>query len=140
MSKPTFFVVAVAVFLFHGNRFLALRRSTSKAVAPGAWEVVSGKVEQGELPYEAARRETYEKTGITVALDERPVTAYQADYGMAPMIVLVYRGKRLTGEARLSSEHEAMAWITEDEFAQLCRYRELVEAARQAAKLPWCEG
>ncbi|ABA56726.1 NUDIX hydrolase [Nitrosococcus oceani ATCC 19707] len=136
MSKPTFFVVAVAVFLVHDNRFLALRRSTSKAVAPGAWEVISGKVERGELPHETARRETYEETGITVALDERPVTTYQADYGMAPMIVLVYRGKRLAGEASLSSEHEAMAWVTEDEFAQLCLYGELVEAARWALKVP----
>lgn len=137
MSKPTCFVVAVAVFLFHDSRFLALRRGTSKTVAPGAWEVVSGKVEQGELPHETARRETYEETGIMVALDERPVIAYQADYGMAPMIVLAYRGKKLTGEARLSSEHEAMAWVTEDEFAQLCLYGELVEASRRAVKLPW---
>ncbi|ADE15727.1 NUDIX hydrolase [Nitrosococcus halophilus Nc 4] len=137
MSETTYFVVAVAVFLFRGNRFLALRRSTSKAVAPGEWEAISGKVEGGELPQEAAQRETYEESGMTVALDNRPVTAYQADYGGDPMIVLVYRGKGLDGELRLSSEHQAKAWVTEDEFAQLCSYGELVDAARQAVKLPW---
>lgn len=130
-------MVAVAVFLFRGKRFLALRRSTSKTVAAGKWEVVSGKVERGELPQQAARRETYEEVGVTVALDERPVTAYQAHYGTEPMIVLVYRGKGLKGEICLSNEHEAKTWVTEDEFAQLCPYTELVEAARQAAKLPW---
>jgi 8-oxo-dGTP diphosphatase len=131
------FVAAVAVLIFQHNRFLALRRSASKAVASGVWEVVSGRVELGEAPYEAARREAYEETGMLITLDERPITAYQAAYGIRPMIVLVYRGQRLGGEVLLSSEHDANSWVTGEEFSQLCPFGKLADAARQAEELSW---
>lgn len=137
MAEITRFVVAVAVFIFQDERFLALRRCTSAGVAPGAWDVVSGKVERGESPYKAAQREAYEETGMTVALDARPITAYQAAYGAEPMAVLVYRGKGLSQEIRLSREHDAKAWVTGEEFSQLCPFAELTAAARQAAEIPW---
>lgn len=132
MTEITRFIVAVSVFVFRDTRFLALRRCTSKKVAPGAWDVVSGKVEQGESPYEAARREVYEEAGIAVALDARPVTAYQATYNTEPMIVLAYRGQGLSSEIRLSKEHDAKAWVTGEEFSRLCSYAELRAAAQQA--------
>lgn len=135
MTESTRFIVAVAVFIFRGERFLALRRRASASVAPGAWDVVSGKVERGESPYEAARREAYEETGMTVALDVRPITAYEATYQAEPMIVLVYRGQGLSQEIRLSKEHDAKAWVTGEEFSQLCPFAQLRAAAQQAVEI-----
>jgi len=114
-----------------------LRRSPVRTVAPGIWEVVSGRVEDGEAPCETARREAYEETGIRVALDERPIIAYQAMYATAPMMVLVYRGRGFSGEICLSSEHDAALWVTGEEFSQLSPLTELVDAARQAEGIPW---
>lgn len=136
MTEATRFIVAAAVFVFRETRFLALRRCASRSVIPGAWEVVAGKVEPGESPYETARREVHEETGMTVALEARPITAYQATYKTEPMIVLVYRGQGCSQAVRLSREHDAKAWVTGAEFFRLCPYAELRSAAQQAIELP----
>src|SRR5262245_5103894 len=45
---------AVSVFVFRGDRLLALKRAARVEAAPGAWDVVSGRVQSGEHPYDAA--------------------------------------------------------------------------------------
>lgn len=60
--------VAAAVVL-HGGRLLLLRR----AVAEGAlsWQLPAGKLEPGESAEQAAVREAYEETGLTVQVTMR---------------------------------------------------------------------
>ncbi len=128
------FVAAVAIFLFREGRLLAMRRSPRKDAAPGAWEAISGRLEPREHPYEAARRECLEETGLRPSIDPVPVTAYTAKRLASDMLVVGYRADSDAGEVALSEEHDACAWMTLDEFADACPFPPLVEAARSAAR------
>ncbi len=130
------FVAAVVVFVLRGDRFLAMRRSPAKDAAPGAWEALSGRILPGEQPRDAAIREAREESGLDVAIDPRPFTAYQTKRNRHDMIVVAYRGRSEAGEVRLSDEHDRCAWMTADEFARACRFPRLVEAAREALARP----
>ena len=68
--------VAAAVLVDGTGRFLLAQRPPGKVYA-GYWEFPGGKVEQGEAPWQALRRELQEELGITVC------TAY-------PWITLTY--------------------------------------------------
>ena len=66
--------VAVTVLVFRRDRMLSMCRAASGAAGPGLWEAVSGRVQSGEDPIAAARREVTEETGLTVSVQARPVT------------------------------------------------------------------
>jgi 8-oxo-dGTP diphosphatase len=135
MNDSSRFVAAVAVFIFRGERLLAMRRARGKDAAPGAWEALSGRIQPGEQPLQAAAREAFEESGLELTIDPRPVTAYQAKRNQDDMVVIGYLARSEKGDVRLSAEHDASAWLTLDEFAALCRFPALVEAARLAARL-----
>lgn len=57
-------IAAVAGVLRRDGAFLAVRRPEGKVMA-GYWEFPGGKIEPGETPLEALRRELEEELGIT---------------------------------------------------------------------------
>lgn len=61
-----------------GGLVLVMRRSERRH-AGGVWEFPGGKVETGELPDDAARRELLEETGLRAATLE-PLTVAVFDY------------------------------------------------------------
>lgn len=134
-------IVAVAVLLFEGDQLFVLRRAPHK-VGAGLWESISGRVEAGESPLAAAKRELGEEAGLKreqVQFDERPICAYDAKRGSEPMVVTVYRAQLVSGEAQRSDEHDAERWVSVDEYEALAgeTMKPLVDAARFAASLPW---
>ena len=131
-SSTTLVVAAVSVFVIRGERLLALKRSLRKKAAPGAWDVVSGRVEAGEHPYDAAVRECREETGLEVTPDRSPVAAYAAQRRDKPMLVVGYRAESTSGDVVISHEHDDQAWMTIDEFARACPFPLLVDTARRA--------
>jgi 8-oxo-dGTP diphosphatase len=124
-------VPAVSLFVLRGDRLLAMKRSMRKDAAPGAWEVVSGRVNPGEHPYDAAVRECREETGLAVTPEPRPVSAYTAQRADWPMLVVGYRARSESGDVVISDEHDDHAWMTIGEFACACPFPGLVEVARR---------
>jgi 8-oxo-dGTP pyrophosphatase MutT (NUDIX family) len=125
-------VAAVAVLVIKDGQVLSLRRALHKDAAPGVWEALSGRVEPGEDPLEAAQREVLEECGLEVRIETRPWTAYAADRAGEPMVVVVYRAAYLSVEVMLSDEHDAYAWRTADAFASSTPLTALSEAVRSA--------
>jgi 8-oxo-dGTP diphosphatase len=130
--ETTLFVVAVAVIIRRGNTFLAMRRALTKDAGPGLWEAPSGRVQEGEALLEAAAREVQEECGLTIRLDPRPLTSYPATRLGLPMIVIVYRADYLSGEVKLSEEHDRYRWLTPEMFAETSSLTPLIQAARLA--------
>ena len=133
LSVP--FVVAVAVVVFRENKVLAMRRSQQKDAGPGLWETISGRVERGEEPFQAAHREVLEETGLEVCLDPRPITAYTATRLAQPMVVIVYRAKSSISIVRRSEEHDAHEWLTPECFSERTKITQLAEAVHRASRL-----
>ena len=129
-------VAAVAVLVIRDGRVLALRRAPDKDAAPGVWEALSGRLDPGEQPRPAATREAHEESGLTVAVERRPWTAYVADRAGEPMLVVVYRAVPVGGRLALSAEHDAYAWLDAGGFAEHSPLPALVDAVRSALAAP----
>ena len=125
-------VVAVAALIVRAGRVLSLRRAPDNLAGPGLWETISGRVEQGEQPRDAVRREIAEECGLEVELETRPFTAYAATRRDKPMIVILYRARYVAGEVKLSAEHDDHAWLDAAEFAQRSSLRLLCDAVARA--------
>lgn len=67
MSIGRFYAgIAALIWSPETSRYLLLRRSEHKDYAPGAWECVTGRVDQGEGFEDALRREVREELGVEV--------------------------------------------------------------------------
>ena len=115
------FLAGVGALIWDNSleRYLLVRRSESKDFAPGVWECVTGRVDQGEGFETAVYREVNEELGIKVC----------------PQFILgtthFYRGEaipenELVGvifycetdgeiEVRLSAEHSEYKWVRAEE-------------------------
>ncbi|MEM7435323.1 MAG: NUDIX domain-containing protein [Myxococcota bacterium] len=125
----------MTVLVFRGDRILAMKRAAAASAGAGVWEGVSGRVEPGEDPLAAARREVIEESGLSVSLLPRPVDTYAARRNQDPMTVLVFRAAYDGGIVTLSHEHDDYRWCTVDEFNELGAPPRLVRAARTADEL-----
>lgn len=129
-AKSTYYIVAVAAIIVRDGKILAMRRAANN-VGPGLWETVSGRVDAGEEPFDAVRREIAEESGLTVAVEPRPLTSYQATRAGEPMMVIVYRAEYVSGEVVRSDEHDEHAWLSAAEFAERSTLTKLVETVRR---------
>jgi len=102
--------------------------------APGAWEVISGRIEPGEQPLEAAAREAREESGLELAIDPRPIASYRGEVVGRNMLVVVYRAAAPPQDPVISDEHDDWAFVTLEEFAARCPFPRLVAVAAVAAE------
>ena len=58
--------IAVVFVVDPSGRILMQHRSADAAVSPDQWSMPGGRIEEGETPIDAARREVLEETGLTV--------------------------------------------------------------------------
>ncbi|HEU4368250.1 MAG TPA: NUDIX domain-containing protein [Methylomirabilota bacterium] len=106
------FLVVVAFLIERDGCLLMLRRSATKAHAPGEWEPGSGRVESGETPVEAVHREAREETGLEVeVLDVVDTFHYYRGPAREEAIGIAFHCRALGGELRLSAEHTAAEWV-----------------------------
>jgi lipoyl(octanoyl) transferase len=144
-AEPLQTITVVA--LAHDGRVLLLKRSPARG---GFWQPVTGRIEPGEAPIEAARRELLEETGADV-----PVTplGYRHGFGIDPVLMRSPTGEvrvaveeafaaRLPPgfEPRLSDEHVEAAFLPAAEAAATPRFPGPRRAIRLAAGLTEGEG
>ena len=105
------------------GKYLLLKRAATKDFAPGVWECVTGRVDQGEGFEDALHREVREELGITVKVDFILGTTHFHRGAPVPeneLLGLVYHCSADDIEAiRTGSEHQAHRWVTFDEALAL---------------------
>ena len=94
-----------------GWRHLALRRAAGTR-CPGTWEAVHGKIERGESPTDAARREVREETGFEVrrlySVTVNPFFVVPTGTVELAVVFVAVVGR---GALVLSEEHDDHAWL-----------------------------
>jgi len=106
--------VVAAVIHRDGLIFVARR---SGGVHAGKWEFPGGKVEPGESPEAALRREIDEEFGVTVAVGELLLRVPFAVAG-TEFVLLAHSARHLAGEYRPVA-HGAIDWVAPERLAIL---------------------
>ncbi|MGB9429900.1 MAG: Nudix family hydrolase [Gammaproteobacteria bacterium] len=109
---PTIQVVA-AVLKDAQGRVLINQRPAGKPMA-GYWEFPGGKIESGETPLAALRRELHEELGITVH-DAQFWIRSSHDYPEQRVELAVWRVRRCSGTAQ-ARENQCFAWVKPGEL------------------------
>lgn len=118
MAARPFLLAVKAVIVDDARRCLLLRRSAANRNFIGAWEWPGGKVDPGEDFATAVRRETREESGLEVELTGL-AGATSFDMPQGAIIVLCLETRLVSGQVRLSHEHDAFDWVP---LAALPRY------------------
>lgn len=91
--------------------FLACRRAPGQSQA-GLWELPGGKIEPGESPESALRRELDEELGINVEVGDF-LAAIEHDYPEFSIRLAAYQCRILSGTPQ-AREHAEIQWVTPD--------------------------
>lgn len=119
---PTQFIANKALIERDGNVLIIREASTNPdGTNTGRWDVPGGRMEFGELPPDALKREVREEVGLDVEILE-PVAVAQWQpviRGEKVQIVAIYhRCRYASGQVRLSNEHDLAEWIAPADYAK----------------------
>jgi 8-oxo-dGTP diphosphatase len=110
--------VAVVFLVDRQGRILMQHRDARAKVSPNQWAVPGGRVEPGERPDEAARREIREETGLTVDEIEHFWTGTRPSVSHPDRLVEVHAFCAATGADQADvvlGEGQAMIFLPPDE-------------------------
>ena len=108
--------------LYRDGRILLGRRAPHRKAYAGCWDVIGGKVEEGETLEQALHRELGEEIGVVPTgpeplgsiVDHGPQQRGNATYHMH--VVRRWTG---AGPVMLDDEHTALEWFTIDQASAL---------------------
>lgn len=110
------FELSASVVLWRGPEILVMKRAGG--FSAGGWFIPGGHLEAGERPDEAAAREVFEETGITVAAGSlRLVDVMTYETGNGTAHTIIYNGECPPGaEAAINDEHVYSRWMTPEAY------------------------
>jgi dATP pyrophosphohydrolase len=130
-------VVDVYVIRIVGRawRILALQRGPNGR-SDGSWETVHGRIEPGERPELAARRELFEETGLR---DERlysiTVNPFYLHQWGSVQLAVVFAAFVVDEQITIGIEHKSWEWLTMAQAAKRFTWPREVEALAHIRKL-----
>jgi 8-oxo-dGTP diphosphatase len=106
----------VGAVLTQGSKILAAQRGKDMSLS-GLWEFPGGKIEEGETPQEALRRELEEELLCTADIGEKvETTEHEYDFGI--VILTTFFGTIVDKEPTLT-EHSEVRWVEASELGGL---------------------
>ncbi|MDF2473856.1 MAG: mismatch repair protein MutT [Lachnospiraceae bacterium] len=112
-------VVAVKSIIVYKRKVLIARRKAGDKYGAGLWEVIGGKLEFGEEPVDALKREIQEETGLKVDIKELLfVSTFLAD-DSRQIVTLNYVSHSITDRVELSDEHTEYMWAGQNKMRRL---------------------
>lgn len=106
----------VGAVIFQDGKILCAQRGSEKSL-PLFWEFPGGKIEEGEKPEDALKREIKEEMHCTIEIGEQiEHTVYEYDFGIVHLST--YYCKLVEGEPILT-EHAAIMWLAPKELPAL---------------------
>jgi len=117
LLNPSSTIKAVICYLRRGDYFLLLLKATGK-FGGGLWNAPGGKIKDGESPQDAAKREVFEETGLTVDdVDKLGFLEFYFGPGKSrpDWTAEVFTSREFSGELRESSEGR-LEWFSKDKL------------------------
>lgn len=113
MKKHIYVVGAVII---ENNKILCAQRGATKTLAY-KWEFPGGKIEEGETPQAALKREINEEMNCSIEIGEEiETTVYEYDFGFVHLTTFYCH--LLSGTPTLT-EHVAIQWLSAHELISL---------------------
>lgn len=108
-------VVVIKGILLQNGRALILKRADDDEIGGGTWEFSGGKLEFGESPQEALKREFKEETGIDVEVKRLLyVTSFKTNPNRQ-VVLITYLCDCGDCDVKLSFEHSDWMWANREE-------------------------
>jgi 8-oxo-dGTP diphosphatase len=114
MKKQTRVRVVAAVIERDGRVLIAKRRKGDKL--GGKWEFPGGKIDKGETPEDALKRELLEELGTEAIVGEF-VCSSRYDYDHLSVELLVYRTRQISGEV-IPFVHDEIRWVRPEDLSE----------------------
>lgn len=111
--KKNHWIPVVTAVISREGKLLVGRRPEGQSL-PGLWEFPGGKIEMGESPEEALKRELKEELGIDAEVGEL-ILATTHNYGQTGIILLFFHVHFWKGELR-SVHHTELKWAPPHEL------------------------
>lgn len=108
-------IKVVAAIILQGDEILATQRGYGEF--KGGWEFPGGKIEPGELPREALKREIKEELDVDIEVG-RLLQVIDYDYPEFHLEMHCFICGIKSGQLKLK-EHEAARWLTEKELYEV---------------------
>ncbi|MFW0786650.1 NUDIX domain-containing protein [Gordonia sp. CPCC 206044] len=115
-------VAGAVVDRARGTLLLARRRYPAEVA--GLWELPGGKVEPGETPSDALRRELDEELGVVVTVGAK----LRADVRLRPGLTLIALRAEIVEGIPRAAEHAALQWVDATTLVEWAREGRLVPA------------
>ncbi len=121
MEIKTRMVEAHLVAIEKGEiEFLLIKRA-EKEIYPNIWQMVTGKIEEGETAYQAALREIKEETGLEVKemWTVPNVNSFYSPNDDSIIFIPVFLALVNKKEVKLSEEHSDFKWVDSEKAIEL---------------------
>lgn len=102
----------VAAVIKNKNKIFATQRGYGEF--KGGWEFPGGKIEAGETPKEALKREIFEELRVEINVEDL-IETIEYDYPNFHLSMTCYFASIKSGEPILL-EHESAKWLTKEEL------------------------
>jgi len=108
-------VEVAAAVIYKEGKYFATQRGYGEF--EGMWEFPGGKIEPGETPQEALKREIQEELGIDIEINAH-LSTIEYDYPSFHLTMYCYLCNIISGQMELR-EHKSALWLAPDSLDQV---------------------
>ncbi len=109
------YILSVLVYAMRDNETLLMHRNKEPNL--GLWTAPGGKIEKDEAPYETARREMLEETGLTIqTMQLRGLCTEVSPLDSWHWMLFIFTTSHFTGEVHADLREGELAWIPLDDY------------------------